>query len=48
MRHVAIACLAIAAARLSAVSQGKERPAGCGHDEAARAKDRRVEFEPEP
>lgn len=34
-------------ARLVAVSFGKERPAGQGHDEAAWAKNRRVEFRAE-
>jgi peptidoglycan-associated lipoprotein len=34
----------IAAARLRAVSYGSERPADEGHDEAAWAKNRRVEF----
>src|SRR5207302_9426446 len=34
--------------RLKAVSYGKERPADPGHDEAAWAKNRRVELAPEP
>jgi peptidoglycan-associated lipoprotein len=36
----------IAAARLRVISYGKERPADEGHDEAAWAKNRRVEFTP--
>jgi peptidoglycan-associated lipoprotein len=36
--------LGISASRLSAISYGKEKPADQGHDEAAWAKNRRVEF----
>jgi len=36
----------IPAARLTVISYGKERPADDGHDEAAWAKNRRVEFTP--
>lgn len=37
--------LGIPAARLDAISYGESRPASTGHDEAAWAKNRRVEFE---
>ena len=36
--------LGVPAARLSAISYGKEKPAVAGHDEAARAKNRRDDF----
>jgi peptidoglycan-associated lipoprotein len=36
--------MGIPSARLSAISYGKEKPAAPGHDEAARAKNRRDEF----
>lgn len=39
--------LGVERSRLSTVSYGKERPADLGHDEAAWAKNRRVEFRPE-
>jgi peptidoglycan-associated lipoprotein len=35
-------------AKLKSISYGKERPAATGHDEAAYAKNRRVEIAPEP
>jgi len=40
--------LGIAKQRISAVSYGKERPLDPGHDEAAWAKNRRVDFVPVP
>jgi hypothetical protein len=36
------------AGKLKTISYGKERPADSGHDDAASAKNRRVEIAPEP